>query len=68
MRMIKIKRGEHKGKRGFIISEEGGEATVKLEGEEKPVKVKIDWIRVLNVVLSILEFLKIALTNKNVKR
>ena len=68
MRLVKIRKGEHKGKRGFIIKEEGDEATVQLEGEEKPVKVKIDWVKVLNVILSILEIVKIAFSNKNLKR
>ena len=64
MKVVKIKKGPHKGKIGQILSEKDGEATVAIEGEEKPVKVKIDWIKVLNFLATILEIIKLSLTKK----
>ena len=54
MKLVKIKRGPFKGRIGKVLKTEGDEVTVAIEGEDKPVKIKIDWIKVLNFVSTLL--------------
>lgn len=62
MKFVKIKEGPYRGKRGLIISKDEKEYTVKIEGEDKPQKVKINWVKVLGVIMTILEIIKLSLS------
>lgn len=64
MKIGKITKGEHKGKVGQIISENNGVAFIAIEGEPQPVRVRIDWLKVLGFVTTVLELLKLLLKNK----
>ena len=66
MKFVRIKTGKHKGRVGKVIKEFGeeGEALVEVKGEEKPVRVRIDWLEALKFVSRLINFILSIMENK----